>query len=126
MEKQGTSYNSIFKTTFVFGFVQVFQTIIAVVKNKLVAVLIGVDGMGIFGIFTSTIQMIQTGAGLGINQSAVRDVSAATATDDSKKLSRVLYVTNRIILFTGLLGLIITLILSKFLSVKTLGDTSHI
>ncbi len=126
MERKGTSYNSIFKTTFVFGFVQVFQTIIAVVKNKLVAILIGVEGMGIYGIFSSTIQMIQTGAGLGINQSAVRDVSAAKASEDRNKLSKIISVTNRIILLTGLLGLLITLVLSKFLSVKTLGNTSYI
>ena len=75
--KSGTSYGNIFKTTFLFGFVQIFRAVIAIVKNKLVAILIGPEGMGLLGIFNSTVQMIQTGAGLGINQSAVRDVAEA-------------------------------------------------
>ena len=103
-QKTGTSYGNIFKTTFLFGFVQVFKAVIAIVKNKLVAILIGPEGMGLWGIFNSTIQMIQTGAGLGINQSAVRDVAEAKGSGDHERVSRIVKVTNRVVLFTGLLG----------------------
>lgn len=124
-QKTGTSYGSIFKTTFLFGFVQVFKAVIAIVKNKLVAILIGPEGMGLLGIFNSTIQMIQTGAGLGINQSAVRDVAEAKGSGDNERVSRIVKVTNRVVLFTGLLGCLITLILSHFLSIWTLGGTAY-
>lgn len=128
MEEQkqgGTPYSNIFKTTFLFGFVQVFKAIVGIVKNKLVAILIGPEGMGLLGIFTSTIQMIQTGAGLGINQSAVRDVAEAKGSGDNERVSRIVKVTNRIVLFTGLLGCLVTLILSHYLSVWTLGGTGY-
>ncbi len=128
MEEQkqgGTSYGNIFKTTFLFGFVQVFKAIVGIVKNKLVAILIGPEGMGLLGIFHSTIQMIQTGAGLGINQSAVRDVAEAKGSGDNERVSRIVKVTNRIVLFTGLLGCLVTLILSHYLSVWTLGGTGY-
>ena len=121
----GTSYGSIFKTTFLFGFVQVFKAIIAIVKNKLVAILIGPEGMGLLGIFNSTIQMIQTGAGLGVNQSAVRDVAGAKGSGDNERVSRIVKVTNRVVLFTGLLGCLVTLILSHNLSIWTLGGTGY-
>lgn len=124
-QKTGTSYGNIFKTTFLFGFVQVFKAVIAIVKNKLVAILIGPEGMGLLGIFNSTIQMIQTGAGLGINQSAVRDVAEAKGSGDHERVSRIVKVTNRIVLFTGLLGCLVTLILSHYLSVWTLGGTAY-
>ncbi len=124
-QKAGTSYGNIFKTTFLFGFVQVFKAVIAIVKNKLVAILIGPEGMGLLGIFNSTIQMIQTGAGLGINQSAVRDVSEARGSGNHERMSRIIKVTNRVVIFTGLLGCIVTLILSHYLSVWTLGDTTY-
>lgn len=124
-QKTGASYGIIFKTTFLFGFVQVFKAVIAIVKNKLVAILIGPDGMGLLGIFNSTIQMIQTGAGLGINQSAVRDVAEAKGADDHERVSRIIKVTNRIVLFTGLLGCLVTLILSHYLSIWTLGGTAY-
>ena len=124
-EQKGTSYGSIFKTTFLFGFVQVFKAVIAIVKNKLVAILIGPEGMGLLGIFNSTIQMIQTGAGLGINQSAVRDVSEARGAGNHDRMSRIIMVTNRVVIFTGLLGCLTTLILSYWLSIWTLGDTAY-
>ena len=124
-QKTGTSYGNIFKTTFLFGFVQVFRAVIAIVKNKLVAILIGPEGMGLLGIFNSTIQMIQTGAGLGINQSAVRDVSEARSSENKERMSRIIKVTNRVVIFTGLLGCFITLILSHYLSIWTLGNAAY-
>lgn len=123
--KTVTTYGNIFKTTFLFGFVQVFKAVIAIVKNKLVAILIGPEGMGLLGIFNSTIQMIQTGAGLGINQSAVRDVAEAKGSGDHERVSRIIKVTNRIVLFTGLLGCLVTLIFSHYLSIWTLGGTAY-
>lgn len=129
MEEQqnnsGTSYGNIFKTTFLFGFVQVFKAVIAIVKNKLVAILIGPEGMGLLGIFNTTIHMVQTGASLGINQSAVRDVAEARGSDNNDRISRIIKITNRIVIYTGLLGCLVTLILSQFLSEWTLGDSTY-
>ena len=119
------SYLNIFKTTLLFGFVQVFKAVISIIKNKFVAILIGPEGMGLLGIFNSTLQVIQTGAGLGINQSAVRDVAEANGQGNSQRVSRIISITNRIVLFTGALGCIITLILSKNISEWTLGNTEH-
>lgn len=126
MSESKTSYGSIFKTTFLFGFVQVFKALVTIIKNKIAAVLIGAEGMGIIGIFNTTIQMLQTGAGLGVNQSAVRDVSEANGANDYNKFSRIISITNKVILFTGLLGCLVTLMLSYWLSSWTFGDTAHI
>lgn len=126
MADNNTSYGNIFKTTFLFGFVQVFRAIMSIVKNKIAAILIGAEGIGILGMFFSTIQMIQTGAGLGVNQSAVRDISEAKGTNDYNRFSTIISVTNKVILYTGLLGCLITLCLSYWLSEWTFGDTTHI
>ena len=123
--QEKTTYNHIFKTTFVFGFVQIFKAIISIVRNKLVAILIGTEGMGLMGIFTSTLQMIKTGAGLGLDQSAVRDVSEAYGSKDRERYSRIIHVTTRVVLFTGLLGMLVTLIMSHWLSIWTLGGTKY-
>lgn len=121
----GTSYGDIFKTTFLFGFVQVFKAVIAIIKNKIVAILIGPEGMGLIGVFNSTTGFIVTAAGLGIKQSAVRDVSEAYGAKNKPVFSRIICVTNRVILLTGALGCLITLVLSNRLSEWTLGDTSY-
>ncbi len=119
-----TSYGRIFKSTALFGVVQVLKAIMSVAKNKMAAILIGPEGIGILGIFNSTIRVIQTGAGLGVSQSAVRDVSEATGSGDIKRKSRIISVTNKVILITGLFGCLITLILSRLLANWTFHDSS--
>ena len=79
MAGYNSSYGNIFKTTFLFGFVQVFNIIVKVILNKFAALFLGAEGLGIIGIYNNVIRMIVTGAGLGINQSAVRDISEANS-----------------------------------------------
>ena len=119
------SYKNIFKTTFLFGFVQVFNILIKVITNKIVAVLLGAEGMGIVGIYNNTLEFIKSGTSLGISQSAVRDISEANAKDDNIRFSSTISVTNRIIIVTGLLGGMVTLLLSPWLSEWTLGNQDY-
>lgn len=118
-------YFSIFKSTFLFSIVQVIRILVNVIKNKIVAVLLGPEGVGIMGIMQNTINLIKTGAGLGISQSAVRDVSEANGTDDKIKLSRVISLTQKIVLYTSSLGFLVTIVLSPLLSKWGFGDTLH-
>jgi len=125
MSRKETSYGTIFKTTFLFGFVQVFRIIVGVVKNKIVAVLLGTEGVGLLGVYSSAISLLQQGAGLGISQSGVRDIADANGKQDRTLFSRAINIINKIVLLTGLLGCVTTLILSHFLSEWTLGNTAH-
>ena len=119
-------YKNIFKTTFLFGFVQVFNILVKVGTNKAVALLLGAEGMGIIGLFNSAIGMLKTGAGLGISQSAVRDISEANGSKDEKRFSRIISLTNKVIIYTSLLGIIVTIILSPFLSKWSFGNNDFI
>ena len=124
-QQRATSYGTIFKTTFLFGFVQLFKAVVSVVVNKLAAILIGVEGMGLLGVYNNVISLIQTGAGLGLNQSAVRDVAEANGTGILSKRNRTINIILRAVLYTGLFGLVITLMLAYFISDWTLGDHSY-
>lgn len=119
------AYKNIFKTTFLFGFVQVFNILVRVGINKAVAILLGAEGMGIIGLFNSAIGMLKTGAGLGISQSAVRDISEANGCGDKSRFSKTISVTNKVIFFTSLLGVIVTIILSPFLSKWSFGNNNY-
>lgn len=124
-ESKTSSYGNIFKTTFLFGFVQIFNIIVKVGLNKVVAMLLGAEGMGIIGIYNSAIQMIRTGASLGVNQSAVRDISEANACNDNVRFSRIISLTNKVIWFTALLGMGVTIVLSPYLSKWYFGDETY-
>lgn len=124
MVEQST-YKEILKSTFLFSFVRVFQILIGIIRSKVVAVLLGAEGIGVIGILTNAISLLQTGSGLGISQSAVRDISEANRIGNKTRFSRIISLTNNIILFTCLLGCLVTIILSEFLSVWTFGDKSY-
>ena len=126
MSERPSSYTGIFKSTFLFGFVQVIRILVGVIKNKIVAILLGAEGMGIMGIMSNAMGLIKTGAGLGISQSAVRDVSEANGSGDRIKFSQIICITRKVVFFTSFLGLTITIILSSWLSNWGFGDNTYI
>lgn len=123
--QKSSTYGNIFKSTFLFSFVQVIRILVGVIKNKIVAILLGAEGMGIMSIFQNAINFIKTGAGLGISQSAVKDISEANATKDQEKISRTISIVLRIVMLTSLLGAAITVFLSPFLSKWGFGDSNY-
>lgn len=124
-KNKSASYGNIFKTTFLFGFVQVFNIAEKVVLNKIVAMILGAEGMGVIGIYNTAINLLKTGAGLGISQSAVRDISEANNSNNANEFSRIITLANKVIIFTSCLGILITIILSPILSNTYFGDYSY-
>lgn len=124
-DNQQSSYRSIFKATSLFGGVQVYNIIIGIIKSKIIAVLLGTVGMGIMGLFQSTISFIQGLTSLGLGQSAVRDVSEANATGNSERINHIVAVLNKLVWITGLIGMGVCLVLSPFLSKFTFGNYDY-
>lgn len=125
MSEEAKEYKGIFKSTFLFSFVQVVRLLAGVIRNKVAAVLLGPSGMGIIGVYNSTITFIKIGAGLGVSQSAVRDVSEAKGCGDRYRFSRTISLTNRIVWFTAFLGLVCTVVLSPMLSQWGFGNKAY-
>lgn len=125
MSEEKQAYTGIFKSTFLFGFVQVFNILAKVGLNKAVALFLGPEGMGIIGLFQSTINILKTSLGLGIPQSAVRDISEARGINKPSKFARTIGVTKKIIWGTALLGALVTIILSPYLSQWTFGSSDY-
>jgi len=125
MTDQQASYRQILKATSIFGGVQVFNIIIAIIRSKIIAVLLGPVGMGIAGLLNSTTQMIGGITNFGLGTSAVKNVSAANAACNKTKVSTVIIVLRRLVWITGTLGTIVTLVLSPWLSKITFGNTEY-
>lgn len=113
------------KNTFILSVVQIINIVIKVLQNKVAAICLGTAGMGVLGIFNNTIQLLMTGCGLGIPQSAVRDIAAAEGSGNEERVNRIYTITTRIVLFTGLLGLITTVIFSRFFSNHLFGSKKY-
>ena len=122
MSDSRSSHSNIFKTTFLFSFVQVVNIVAKVAVNKVVAVVLGAEGLGIISLYNTAINMLKSGCGLGIRQSAVRDIAEANNKYDLIRVSTIISVTNKVVLFTSLLGLAVTILGAPLLSHYSFGD----
>jgi O-antigen/teichoic acid export membrane protein len=100
--------------------------LVSILKAKIIAVLLGSAGMGINAIFYSTLFALYNFSSLGINHSAVRNISQAHETADVNKLSVLLKIFKRLVLATGLFGMVICLIGSRWLSAFSFGNKQHV
>lgn len=122
---QTSSYRSIFKATSLFGGVQVYNILIGIIKSKFIAVLLGPAGMGIQGLYQSTLDVIKSFTAFGLEQSAVRDISEANGSGDSERIAKTVATVRRLVWLTGSLGLLVALILSPLLSQWTFGNKDY-
>ncbi len=120
-----SSYRQILKATSLFGGVQVFNILIAVIRSKFVAVLLGPAGMGLGGLFASTTEVIRSLTSLGLATSAIKDIAAANATGDERRIATIVTVFRRLVWVTGLAGTLITLVLAPWLSEIAFGTREH-
>lgn len=120
-----SSYRSIFKATSLFGGVQVYQILIGIIKSKFIAVLLGPEGIGLMGLYTSATEFVKQITSLGLSQSAVRDVSEANGTGDYARISRIIAVLKKLVWITGVLGTVTVVVLSPLLSKTTFGNYDY-
>lgn len=125
VNNQTSSYRSIFKATSLFGGVQVYQILIGIIKSKFIAILLGPEGIGLMGLYTSAIDLIKQFSSLGLSQSAVRDVSEANGLGDTHQVSLKITVLQKLVWYTGLLGMVLTILFSPLLSKVTFGNYDY-
>jgi len=119
------SYGQILKSSSIMGGSASITMILGMVKTKFAAVLIGTGGVGLLASFTAIQGLIGTLAGLGINQSAVRDIAAAVSKGDQQAIGRSVLTLRRMCWLTGLLGMGTLIIVSPLIGQFTFGSDKH-
>lgn len=125
MAEDRNSYRSITKSIGIFGGTKVFQIIVGIIKNKIVAVLLGPAGMGIQGLMHSTTNLVSAFSGLGLHTSAVRDVAKATASGDSNRINTTVSILRKLVLFTGIIGTLMVFFFAPLLSQWSFGNDEY-
>lgn len=125
MSDSKTSYSQILKTTTLFGGVQFFNIMISIIRTKLIALFIGPAGMGITALLNSTINIISGISGLGIETSSVKHISSSYKNEDLNTVSTTVSVVRKLVFITGILGALLAIVFSNWLSIITFGDSSH-
>lgn len=119
------SYKQILKSTGIVGGAQVLNIVIGIFRTKIIALLLGPEGIGFLGIFQSIVDMIRNATSFGINFSGVKDIAEAVESSKEEEKSKIIYVVRRWALFTGFLGLLVGILFCIPLSEYAFGNNSY-
>jgi antigen flippase len=119
---QVSSYSQIVRSSSIIGGAQGINYLVAMVRTKLVAVLLGPSGVGLVGLYVSATGLVGTVAGLGISSSGVREVAEAHGGGEAEYVARTVKTLRRVCWVTGILGWLLCAALAYPLSVYTFGS----
>lgn len=125
-EKKETSYRQIVRSTGIFGGAQAVNMVVGILRNKVVALLIGTTGVGLIGLYQSVVTTVQSFTSLGLGFSAVRDISQAASQDDVETVSSTALTVRRWMMFTAVAGALITMAFAPALSDWFFHDKTHV
>src|SRR5271165_1318418 len=113
MADNGNSYRQIFRASSIIGGAQALNYMIGLARIKVVALLIGPAGVGVFGVYTSALAFVSVLTDFGISPGAVRQIARANEDGDPRTLSRSVMILRRICWIVGAIGWAATALFSR-------------
>jgi PST family polysaccharide transporter len=125
LDKTERTYGQILKSSALIGGSSVLSLGLAMIRNKAMALLLGPTGIGLIGLYNSICDLTRTVAGMGINNSGVRQIAEAVASGDAKHVTRTVITLRRVALYSGALGALLLLAFCQPVARLTFGDDRH-
>lgn len=85
--KKKDLYGQIIKYTGIFGSIQGLSILTGVIRNKIMAVMLGTGGMGLMSLLYSVLNFVSQGTNLGLSFSGVRDIATCHEHSDNEGVS---------------------------------------
>lgn len=124
-EHNSDGYDHVLKYTGVFGGVQGLVILIGLVRNKVMALLIGAGGMGLSSLLTSVQTFASQCTNLGIAFGAVPRLSELYEQGDSQRLDHFIAVVRLWCALAAVAGLLFCVLLSHFVDQVTFSWGNH-
>ncbi|MDB3980079.1 oligosaccharide flippase family protein [Candidatus Marinimicrobia bacterium] len=123
--KNSLIFNTILKNTIRFSILRVAIVFIKILLNKTIAVYLGVGGLGLYGIFQTILNLIQSVFSLGISKALVREIPAVN--DKSNIITKEAVISSAVIIICilSILSMLFTLIFSESISIYFFGDDKY-
>jgi antigen flippase len=119
------SKKNILKSSGIIGSAQLFNILIGLIRNKVAAFLLGPSGIGLLGLFSSILDTIRASTSLGINYSSIKSISESKSKNDFNFLAETIFVIKSWAMWTGLIGVILTIIFSRYISIYSFKNDSY-
>lgn len=121
--KHDDEYSHILKYTGMFGGVQGGNVLLSLVKNKLVALILGPEGLGLISLFNSVIKFVSDSTTMGLSMSSVRELSVAFR--QNEKIGEKVEMVRMWSLMVALWGTVICIVLSPWLDTFVFAKEGH-
>ena len=82
------SYRQILRSSTLVGSAALLQMAIGLVRTKAFAIWLGPAGLGLMSVLSTVLDLARSLAGLGLNQSGVRQIAASAASGESERIGR--------------------------------------
>jgi len=119
------SYGQILKSSAIIGGSSLLNIGFRILRTKAIALLLGASGVGLLGIFDSISDLTRTVAGLGINNSGVRQIAEAAGSGETANLNRTVTTLRRVALYSGAAGALLLLIFCNPISLLIFGNSQY-
>lgn len=120
-----SSYKVILKTTALFASLRFLSILVNITTSKLIAVFVGVSGIGLYGIYTSALSLITTISDLGVSRSSIRSIAKKEGEGDRKEVEKTISIVSKLIYITGGVGALLTILLSTYISKWSFGSEDY-
>src|SRR5882724_6201734 len=117
------TYGQILKSSALMGGSTVANIAVSVIRAKAMALLLGPSGVGLVGLYTSILNLTHSVAGMGINQSGVRQIAEAAGSRETPRVARTAAVLRRTSMVLGVLGAVLLVLFCRQVSVWTFGSS---
>ena len=115
-KKSQSTYDHVIKYTGLFGGVQGLGLLTSIVRNKLVAEILGPVGLGLISMYNTAATLLSNSTNFGISFSAVRHVSELYEQGDTDALQRFIQVIRMWSMAAALLGMLVCCLFAPLLS----------
>jgi antigen flippase len=119
------SYWQILRSLGLIGGSSAVTIAIGIVRTKVMALLLGPAGFGLMGLYSSIVDVSVSVAGMGVNNSGVRQIAEAAGSADATRIARTVTVLRRTSVVLGILGAVLLAILAQPVSELTFGNNHH-
>ncbi|OLY93386.1 Peptidoglycan biosynthesis protein MviN/MurJ, putative lipid II flippase [Cnuella takakiae] len=120
-----SKYKELFKTSSILGVVQVLGLLSSVIRAKVISLLFGASGLGVFTILQSTQQLILNISGFGLPVSGVKEIAAAREENESGRLSSLLQSIKGLNIVLASIATLCCVLLSGVLDRTLLNGTAN-
>jgi len=117
------SYKEIMKTTGITGVVQVIRLSFGLIRNKIIALFFGPAGLGVWGLYLSFTEMMQSAASLGLEKSAVKQI--AENHNDIQKRNLAIQVSQYSVAVFSFICSVFVIVFASDISVSLFGSADY-